>query len=137
MLIELEHDGVLIARTTRAWRVLETSHAPTYYLPPDDLAPGVLQPSGHRPTYCEWKGIATYWNVHVHGDVIPDVAWSYAAPSPGFEAIRDHLAFYPERLDVCTVDGEEVSAQPGGFYGGWITSSVVGPFKGAPGSRFW
>lgn len=136
-LIEIEHDGVLVARTRRSWRVLETSHAPSYYLPPEDLQPGLLVPSGHRPTVCEWKGIATYWSVEIHGELLPDVGWSYAHPRPGFEGIRDHVAFYPDRFDQCSVDGETVTGQPGGFYGGWITSRVVGPFKGAAGSRWW
>jgi uncharacterized protein (DUF427 family) len=137
VLIEIMHEGVLIASTTRAWKVCETSHPPTYYLPADDLAPGVLQPSGHRPSFCEWKGVATYWNVHIHGEVIAEVAWSYANPTAPYAPIRDHLAFYPDRFESITVNGEDVIPQPGGFYGGWITSNVVGPFKGIPGSRWW
>ncbi len=127
---------VLIADSHSAWRVLETSHPPTWYLPPADVTPGTLTRSDARPTFCEWKGAATYWDVTVGGSVLPAVAWSYEQPSAGFEAIAGYLAFSPARLD-CTVDDERVRPQEGGFYAGWITDDVVGPFKGGPGTTGW
>ena len=123
----------MIADTTRAQRVLETSHPPVYYVPAEDVAPGVLEPADGRTTFCEWKGHASYFDVCG----VPRAAWTYRDPAPGFEAIRDAVAFYPALMDECTVDGERVEAQPGDFYGGWITSEVVGPFKGAPGTSGW
>ena len=136
-LIEVVLGGVTIVRTQRSFRVLETSHPPTYYLHPDDFVPGVLQPSGRRPTFCEFKGLAVYFTLRSGGIELRDVAWAYPVPSPGYEALADHVALYIQVMDSCTVDGEEVTSQPGGFYGGWITSKVVGPFKGGPGSNGW
>ena len=129
-------DGTTIADTTRAFRVLETSHPPNYYLPPDDIVAGALEPSTGG-SFCEWKGRADYFTVRAGARVEPDAAWVYQSPSAAFAAIKDHVAFYAGRMDSCTVDGEVVIPQPGGFYGGWITSAVVGPFKGGPGSRGW
>ena len=130
--------GAVIADTTRAHRVLETSHPPVYYLPLEDIVPGSLEPSHSRSTFCEWKGVATYCDV-IGGDGrrIKRAAWTYSDPAPGFEAIRDAVAFYPAARDECTVDGELVEAQEGDFYGGWITSDIVGPFKGSPGTLGW
>ena len=134
--IRIVFAGEIIADTRRAWRVLETSHPPVYYLPLDDIrrewliaAPG--------SSFCEWKGDAVYWTLRVGGREARRVAWSYPAPTPGFAPIRDHLAFYAGPLDECTVDGEAVCPQPGGFYGGWITTAVLGPFKGEPGTDGW
>lgn len=127
--------GAVLADTTAAWRVLETSHPPTWYLPRSDVAPDALQPSALRSTWCEWKGAATYWDV-ASTPAGSGAAWSYEHPSPGYEAITGHLAFSPRLLE-CSVDGEAVVPQPGDFYAGWITADVVGPFKGIPGSRFW
>lgn len=133
---EVIFGGHTIAITLAAQRVLETSHPPNYYFPPDSVLAGALEPTEHR-SFCEWKGVASYFHV-VRGDQIAEhAAWTYADPSPGYEALRDHVAFYPQRMEACLVDGELVRAQPGGFYGGWITSRVVGPFKGAPGSSTW
>ena len=132
----LVHAGSVVAETTSSVRVLETSHPPSYYLPRDAFADGVLRPV-ERTTWCEWKGRATYLDLVVGDTVVPAAAWTYADPSPDFEAIRDHVAVYPGRLDRCTVDGEVVQAQPGDFYGGWITARVTGPFKGAPGTSGW
>jgi uncharacterized protein (DUF427 family) len=129
-------DGVTIADTTRAYRVLETSHPPNYYFPPDDVASGVLVRSGGG-SFCEWKGRAHYFAVRAGDRVEEDAAWAYATPSAAFAPLRDHVAFYAHRMDACFVDDELVVPQPGGFYGGWITSQVVGPFKGGPGSRGW
>ena len=130
------HRAIVIADTVRGVRTLETSHPPSYYIPPEDVAPGLLQPSGER-SVCEWKGAATYFDVHAGGEVVRAAAWSYRAPTPAFASLRDHIAFYAARFDACFVDEERVTPQPGGFYGGWITSHEAGPFKGVPGSRFW
>jgi uncharacterized protein (DUF427 family) len=130
------HAGVTVAETRSGYRVLETSHPPNYYFPPEDVAPNVLVASA-AGSFCEWKGRAHYFDVRVGDRVERDAAWAYATPSPAFAALRDHVAFYASRLDECYVDGERVVAQPGGFYGGWITSTVVGPFKGGPGTRGW
>jgi uncharacterized protein (DUF427 family) len=128
--------GVTIAETTRALRVLETSHPPNYYFPPDDVADGALAPGIGR-SFCEWKGRAHYFTVYGGECEEEDAAWAYGTPSPAFAELRDHVAFYADRMDACFVDGERVVPQPGGFYGGWITSKVAGPFKGGPGSRGW
>lgn len=130
--------GSVVADSTRTHRVLETSHPPVYYVPLADVAAGALEPSGGRGSFCEWKGAATYYDV-VGGDGrrVERGAWTYRDPSPGFEEIRDAVAFYPAPMDECTLDGERVEAQPGGFYGGWITSELVGPFKGGPSTPGW
>jgi len=134
--IRIEHRGRIIADTRSAVRTLETSHPPSYYIPRIDIASEALRRAGGS-SLCEWKGAATYWDVIVGDDVIPRVGWSYASPTPPFAALRDHVAFYAGPFDRCTIDGETVIPQPGEFYGGWITSRVVGPFKGVPGSRGW
>lgn len=134
--IRIEHRGVTVAETRRAVRVLETSHPPQFYLPPEDIAGGVLQPAPGR-SLCEWKGQARYWDVVVAGDRLERVGWSYPDPTPPFRVLAGYVAFYPAPFDRVTLDGEVVTPQPGGFYGGWITSRVAGPFKGVPGSRFW
>src|SRR4029077_7402851 len=118
-------DGVVVADTTRGFRVLETSQPPAYYLPPTDLAAAHLEPSTAR-SFCEWKGQARYWTIVVGDRVIPDAAWSYAPPTGRFPGSPDHLAFYPQKVDACYVDDELVQANEGGFYGGWITSRIVG-----------
>jgi uncharacterized protein (DUF427 family) len=137
--------GRTIADTTAGWRVLETSQPPAFYLPSRDVDLSCLVLDRDR-TWCEWKGTAQYWSIVVpdragaaggRPDVRPGAAWSYPRPNPGYEAITDHLAFYPQRVDACYVDDERVLANEGDFYGGWITSSVVGPFKGGAGSRGW
>jgi uncharacterized protein (DUF427 family) len=131
--VVVELDGEVLADTRRSLRVLETSHPPVYYIPAADVRTERLRPSARRSTFCEFKGAARYYDA---GDRAA-VAWSYAAPSPGYEAIAGHIAFYPGRVDKATVDGERVKAQPGDFYGGWITSAVTGPFKGGPGTTGW
>ena len=136
-LVEVVFGGVLIASTRRSLRVLETSHPPAYYLPMADVSAEHIRPSGTRPTFCEWKGLATYFTLVAGGYVDRDCAWTYTKPTRGYEAITDHLALYPGRMDECRVNGEIVIAQEGGFYGGWITSRVVGPFKGASGTWGW
>jgi uncharacterized protein (DUF427 family) len=128
-------DDTVIADTRRAWRVLETSQAPAYYLPPEDVRMDLLQPAAGT-SWCEWKGLADYLDVVVGTRIVARAAWRYRDPTPSFRAITDHLAFYPALL-ACAVDGAAVQPMPGGFYGGWITPRVVGPFKGAPGTRHW
>ncbi len=128
--------GVVVADTTGAYRVLETSHPPTYYLPPGDWAPGALEPAAGS-SFCEWKGRAAYWTVVGGARREEAAAWSYPDPTPAFSLLRDHVAVYCARTDRCTVGGAEASPQPGGFYGGWVTDRVVGPFKGIPGSWGW
>jgi uncharacterized protein (DUF427 family) len=134
--VEVVLGGERIASTRRAWRVLETSHPPNYYLPASAFVPGALVPAAGS-SFCEWKGVATYWTLRGGDRVAVDAGWSYPDPRPGYESIRDHVAVYAGRVDACTVDGEVVTPQPGGFYGGWITAAVVGPFKGGPGSAGW
>jgi uncharacterized protein (DUF427 family) len=130
------HAGAVIADSTRALRVLETSHPPGIYIPRGDVAEDRLLPEDHT-TVCEFKGAARYWAVSVGGHVASGAAWSYPEPWPGYEAIAGHFSFYPGRVDVCLLDDEVVAAQEGGFYGGWITTDIVGPFKGAPGTTGW
>ncbi len=134
--IEIHFNGQLIATTTAAYRVLETSHPPVYYLPPGDIRMEWLQNAGGA-SFCEWKGSATYHDVVVGAARALKAAWSYPNPTARFAAIKDHIAFYAQRMERCTVDGVEVTPQPGGFYGGWITPELVGPFKGAPGTQGW
>ena len=134
--LRIVHRGVTVAETVNGVRTLETSHPPTYYFPRQDVNPAVLRPVDHR-SFCEWKGWAAYYDVEVAGERAPAAAWSYPAPTAGFVLLKDHLAFYAAPFDDCTVDGEQVTPQPGGFYGGWITSREAGPFKGVPGSQFW
>ncbi|MEM7687776.1 MAG: DUF427 domain-containing protein [Pseudomonadota bacterium] len=134
--IQIIHRGIELVDSTRAWRTLETSHPPTYYIPPDDVAMDHLRPNPKR-TMCEWKGQARYWDIVTEAGVIEAGAWSYAKPTPSFAPIADFLAFYPDPLDQCLVDGETITPQPGRFYGGWISQYEAGPFKGGPGSQFW
>ncbi|MBO6767617.1 MAG: DUF427 domain-containing protein [Erythrobacter sp.] len=134
--IVIRHRGVTLADTRKAWRTLETSHPPTYYLPQADIAMDLLSTNTRR-SLCEWKGQARYWDVRIAGETLEAVGWDYPDPTPGFSGIAGHIAFYPEPFDTCLVDGERAAPQPGGFYGGWITSREAGPFKGVAGSRFW
>lgn len=134
--IAIEHRGRTLVETTRAIRLLETSHPPTYYVPAEDLLPGALRPAGGG-SLCEWKGRAAYWDVVLGDEVIARAGWSYPSPMPAYARLRDHVAFYAGPFDRCTVGGERVVPQPGRFYGGWITSRVAGPFKGIPGSDGW
>ncbi|KQQ11090.1 DUF427 domain-containing protein [Rathayibacter sp. Leaf296] len=128
--------GVVVADTRTSFRVLETSHPPVYYLPRSAFADGALEPAPGR-SVCEFKGAASYLSVRGGGSIAESAGWTYPEPMPGFEVLQDTVAVYPGRMDSCTVDGETVQPQPGDFYGGWITSRVVGPFKGAPGTMFW
>ena len=124
-----------VARTRGAWAVRETAHPPTFYLPLADVAPALLRPAGGG-SFCEWKGPARYWDLADGMRCLPKVAWGYPQPLAGAEPLADCIAFYAHDLD-CRVDGAQVIAQPGGFYGGWITPDLSGPFKGEPGSSAW
>ena len=128
--------SALAADSTVKLRVLETRHPPTYYLPVAAFADGVLQPADGS-SWCEWKGAAAYLDLVTSGVRVARGAWTYPRPSAGFEAIRHHVSLYPGRVDAVTVDGETVRPQEGGFYGGWVTDRVVGPFKGGPGTVGW
>ncbi len=128
--------GETIADTSAAFRVLETTHPPSYYLPPDAFLTGVLVRSA-RSSLCEWKGRAAYWTLRAGGKTAVDAGWSYPSPSPAFAAMRDHVAVYAAAMDACFVGEEQVTPQPGGFYGGWVTANLIGPFKGERGTEFW
>jgi len=132
-LIEVRYDSSLIARSTSSFKVMETASPPTFYIPRADVEFGLLLQMSDQ-TYCEWKGPASYWALARQPDL--PVAWSYEKPRPRFEVIKDYIAFYPGRVD-CFLGGEEVSPQAGRFYGGWLTSEVVGPCKGDPGTGHW
>lgn len=134
--ITVELGGEVIVSTARSWRVLETSHPPAYYLPREAFTEGALRETSGT-SWCEWKGRATYYDLIGGGVVAPKSAWSYLDPTPGFESIAGAVAIMAGAVDRCTVNGEVVVPQPGGFYGGWITSWVTGPFKGGPGSAGW
>ena len=128
--------GVEVCRTSRAWRVLETSHPPGWSLPREDWLPGSLEPAAGT-SYCEFKGVASYLDVVGGGVRAARAAWTYPSPTPAYAVLADAVAVYPAAVDACVVDGERVRPQEGGFYGGWITDDVVGPFKGAPGTLGW
>ncbi|MEP7041070.1 MAG: DUF427 domain-containing protein [Chloroflexota bacterium] len=134
--IRVVHGGITLADTTNALRVLETAGAPVYYLPPADVRTDLLRASEHG-SVCEFKGLATYHSIVLPAEVIPNAGWSYPEPLPGYEVIRDHLAFYAWRVDEAWVGGERAEPQPGRFYGGWITARIVGPFKGGWGTFGW
>jgi uncharacterized protein (DUF427 family) len=128
--------GETIADTIKGHRVLETSHPPVYYIPPADIARHFIE-EAPGTSWCEFKGHARYWSTTVGAKRSYKAAWSYGSPTPGFEAIAGHLAFYASRVDACWVDDELVQAQEGDFYGGWIRSRIVGPFKGGVGTLGW
>jgi len=134
--VVVRHGGGVICDTTGAYRVLETSHPPTYYLPPEDCRMELFEPVAGS-TVCEFKGVAHYADLVVGSKRLSRVAWWYPEPTERFLPIRGYIALYPGRVDECAVDGERVVAQEGDFYGGWITSRVTGPFKGAPGTWGW
>ncbi len=134
--IQVVCNGITLADSRQTYRVLETSHPPVYYIPLVDVQQQYLRPS-NRITLCEWKGAARYYDVVVGDRILPDAVWQYPEPTPAFQPIRDCIAVYPSRMDACFVDGEQVQAQPGDFYGGWITRDIVGPFKGGLGTWGW
>ena len=125
----------LVAQTRGAWAVRETSHPPTFYIPMADVDAALLRAAG-TGSFCEWKGPALYWDLMDSERCLPRVAWSYPQPLAGADPLADCIAFYAHHLS-CTVDGAKVNAQPGGFYGGWVTPDLAGPFKGDPGSNSW
>lgn len=134
--IRVIYNNVTIADTQGAMRVLETSHPPVYYIPPEDIRMEYLRPAS-RTSYCEWKGRAKYYSISVGARQTTNAGWYFPNPNEAFAAIKDYVAFYPQKMDACFVDAEQVEPQPGNFYGGWITSDIVGPFKGEPGSEDW
>lgn len=135
-LVKVEFAGEVVAESSRALRVLETAGAPCWYLPPQDVRTELLQHANYQTT-CEWKGQADHFDLVVGDRRARRAAWSYADPLPGYEAIGGFLAFYAGRVDRVTVDRKVVRPQPGGYYGGWVTDDVVGPFKGEPGTEGW
>jgi uncharacterized protein (DUF427 family) len=135
-LVVVRLGGVVVCETRRALRVLETSHPPNYYLPTVDFLPDALRPAAGS-SVCEFKGHAEYLDVVAGGVVAAAAAWTYPQPWAGFEQLAGHVALYPAAMQECTVAGERVRPQSGGFYGGWITSRVAGPFKGGPGTNGW
>ncbi len=135
--LRVVHGGVTIADTVRALRVLETSHPPVYYLPPEEVQMKYLRASAQRGSFCEFKGVARYWDLMVDGVASAGAAWSYEAPSAAYAGLKSYVAFYASRVDECWVEEERVLPQAGDFYGGWITRDVTGPFKGAPGTLGW
>jgi len=134
--LRVTFNGEIIADTNRAYRVLETSHPPTYYIPPEDINMDYLMETDRR-SFCEFKGEANYYTVKVGEESAPNSAWRYPSPNRGFEQIKDYISFYASKMDACYVGDEQVQAQEGDFYGGWITSKIVGPFKGGAGTFGW
>lgn len=134
--IHVIFNGTVIADSRSAYRVLETSHPPVYYIPPQDVRMEFLRVTA-RQTFCEFKGTARYFSVTVDGKQAENAAWCYPSPASGYAALKNYVAFYPQRMDGCFVDGERVTPQSGDFYGGWITCEIVGPFKGDVGTWDW
>lgn len=134
--LQVIFNGVVIADTHSSKRVLETSHPPVYYLPPDDIQMSYLVKVA-KASWCEWKGQANYYTVAVGDKQAREAAWFYPNPTPAFAALQNYVAFYASRMDACYVNGELVQPQPGDFYGGWITQEIVGPFKGSAGTWGW
>ncbi|HEY9660297.1 MAG TPA: DUF427 domain-containing protein, partial [Allocoleopsis sp.] len=134
--VQVVFNGVVIADTHRAKRVLETSHPPVYYIPLEDIQQQYLTPTP-RSSFCEWKGQAGYYTITVGDRTAENAAWFYPTPTPAFAGIQNYVAFYPSRMEACYIDSEKVTPQPGDFYGGWITQDIVGPFKGEAGTWGW
>ncbi len=134
--IKVIFNNEVIAETNEAKRVLETSSPPVYYIPLKDIKIECIIKTTKK-TFCEWKGVASYYSVVVGNKRVEDAAWFYPDPMPRYRSIKDYVAFYPQKMDACYVDGKLVKPQPGSFYGGWITSEIVGPFKGEPGTEGW
>ena len=134
--IQVIFNGVIIADSQHTQRVLETSHPPVYYIPPEDIQQQYLQPTAQQ-SFCEWKGKASYYNIVVGEKKVTNAAWYYPNPTVAFLDIKNYVAFYPSLMDACYVNEEKVQPQPGDFYGGWITRDIVGPFKGDVGTWHW
>jgi uncharacterized protein (DUF427 family) len=135
-LLRVEFAGMVLAETSRGLRVLETSSPPVYYFPPADVRTGFLAPM-HYTSLCAWKGVASYWTLSVRGRVAESAAWSYTAPDEPYGSLAGYFAFYAGRVDACYVGSERVVPQESDYYGGWVTSAMVGPFKGGPGTERW
>ncbi len=135
--IDIVFAGVLVVHAPGAWRVLETFHPPSYYIDPAAFLPGSLCPGSAMRSFCEWKGRARYWTIAAGGKRAEDAGWSYPDPTAAFADLADCVAVYAASMDCCSVGGETVRPQPGGFYGGWITNDLEGPFKGGPGTQHW
>ncbi|MFK7805512.1 MAG: DUF427 domain-containing protein [Anaerolineae bacterium] len=134
--IQITFNGIMIVDTTRAFRVLETSHPPSYYVPPEDCQLNYFK-AGTGRSMCEWKGPAKYYTIEVEGKRAENAAWYYPTPTESFQKMRNYIAFYPAMMDECRVAGEIATPQAGGFYGGWVTKDIVGPIKGEPGTWGW
>lgn len=134
--LKIVFNGEVIAETNRAFRILETSHPPVYYFPPEDVLGECLVESS-KSSFCEWKGRANYYTIEVDDKSVENAAWFYPNPTQRFKKIENHIAFYPSKMDACYINDELVETQEGDFYGGWITSDIVGPFKGGAGTRCW
>lgn len=134
--IKIVFNGITIADSINAKRVLETSHPPVYYIPPTDVKKEYLSPAENH-SFCEWKGLANYFHLTAFDRTVRYACWYYPEPVADFARLKDHLAFYPQKMDACYVNDELVKPQPGKFYGGWITINIVGPFKGDEGSEYW
>ena len=134
--VKVVFGGVTLAYTARAKRVLETSHPPAYFMPPEDIRTEYLT-LARDTSFCEWKGAARYYEVSTEERKERRAAWFYPDPVPAYRDLKNYVAFYPSLMDACWVGGEKVRAQEGDFYGGWITSDIVGPFKGGPGTWSW
>jgi uncharacterized protein (DUF427 family) len=134
--VTIVHAGRTVVDSDRCLRVLETSHPPVYYVPRDDIAEGVLEP-GEGRSFCEFKGVAGYWDLVAGGTRVPQAGWSYESPVPAYAELKGFVAFYPSRVDECRVGDDLVRPQEGDFYGGWITPDITGPFKGGPGTMGW
>jgi uncharacterized protein (DUF427 family) len=135
--VQVTLNGQIIADTRNAKRVLETAGAPVYYIPREDIQMDNISISQGRQTHCEWKGVADYVDVSVGEERVSRAGWYYKYPTPGYESIKDYIAFYAQKMEACYIDGEKVRPQPGYFYGGWVTDDIVGPFKGEPGTEAW
>lgn len=131
----VRYGELVIALSTRTMRVLETASPPTFYIPPADVNFDLLKKTAGS-SFCEWKGAATYWSLATGEATIKDIGWSYELPSNRFASIQHYVSFYPAKLG-CTVAGETVRPQPGGFYGGWVTDEIIGPYKGESGTSGW
>ncbi|MBW4464283.1 MAG: DUF427 domain-containing protein [Pegethrix bostrychoides GSE-TBD4-15B] len=134
--VQIIFNNVVIAETRQAKRLLETSHPPSYYIPPTEIRLEYFSRTP-RSSFCEWKGQAAYYSIQVGEQRAENAAWFYPEPTPAFSDLANYVAFYPSLMQACYLDGEQVQAQPGDFYGGWITSEIVGPFKGGLGSWGW
>lgn len=134
--IQVIFNGIVLADTRAAVRILETSHPPVYYIPPDDIQQAYLTRT-QQSSFCEWKGAASYYTVRVGDKTAENAAWFYPNPVKAYAVLKNYVAFYPSKMDACYVDDERVQTQPGDFYGGWITHDIVGPFKGSAGTMGW